>query len=373
MRAATVIIAVLFAVVWLVQVGRILARPTRMRIFVSTPVILAGVALCCQLFPEQVDRAFGVTNLSELFHHAIGVIFMTIALLWLKTLNPPHTVGIHTTVAAAAGGTVLLSLVITQWITAPVHTAESLDDVSEWQTLHGTFGFTTVLFSVLMIGGFLTIGWKCVHGAQTQFRDVPVLRFSLILMGVAVALAAVAQGSLDIRLVADAGAYDTWSQLYRVLLITVVATFSVGLALFTVPTLTTMRVIAHWKQYKRLDALWKHLTELYPDQALAVAPPRTPQDLAVATNRRFIEISDCLSRLRLAPDIINLLVQEREPGPRLGAFLTTLRRPTDAEGGTPALEILPHSATADDDRRQLLAVADAFRTACQPRTFGRVQ
>ena len=297
MTLATIVIAALFGMVWLVQVGLLLTRPTKMKIFVSTPVILAGIVLCCQLFPGQVDRTVGVINLSDLLHHTIGVTFMTIALLWLKTLDPPHTVDTRTVFVASGGGTVLLGLVITQWLTAPVHTVESLNDVSEWETLHGALGFTTVLFSAYMIIGFLTIGWKCLHGAQTQFRDVPVLRFSLILMGIAVALAAVGQGSLDIRLVAGTGAYDAWSQVYRVLLVTVVAIFSVGLALFTVPTLTTMRVITHWRQYRRLDALWTHLTDLYPDQALAVAPPRTPQDLAVATNRRFIEISDCLSRL----------------------------------------------------------------------------
>ena len=373
MTAAIIVIAALFAMVWLVQVGLIVTRPTKMKIFVSAPVILAGFALCCQLFPAQVDRASGVVNLSDLLHHAIGVVFMTIALLWLRTLDPPHTVRRRTVVTAVAGGGSLLALVITQWLTAPVHMVESLNDVSEWETLHGALGFTTVLFSAFMIIGFLTIGWKCVHGAQTQFRDVQVLRFSLIVMGIAVTLAAIGQGSLDIRLAAGASAYASWSQVYRVLLIVVVATFSVGLALFTVPTLTTMRVITHWKQYKRLDALWTHLTDLYPDQALAVAPPRTPQDLAVATNRRFIEISDCLSRLKLPPDVTALLVEEREPGHRLGAFLTTLRRPTDSEGGTPAIDMLPRSETADEDRRQLLAVADAFRSAFQPRTPGRVQ
>ena len=266
----------------------------------------------------------------------------------------------------------MLGLIIGQWITAPVHTTESLNDVSEWENFHGALGFTTVLFSAFMIIGFLLIGWKCVHGAQTQFRDVPVLRFSLVLMGIAVALAAAGQGSLDIRLAAGPRDYGSWSQVYRALLITVVATFSIGLALFTVPTLTTMRVITHWRQYKRLDALWTHLTELYPDQALAVARPRTPQDLAVATNRRFIEISDCLSRLRLPTDITDVLIKEREHGPHLGALLMTVRPPADAENGTPAIEVLPRSDTADDDRRQLLAVADAFRMAFQRTISGRV-
>lgn len=371
MTTVVIIIAALFALVWLIQVGLILTRPTRMKIFVSTPVLLAGIVLACQVFPEQVDHALGVVNLSDLLHHAIGVTFMTIALLWLKTLKPPHVVGTPTLLTAAAGGGLLLALVIAQWLTAPVHRIESLNDVSEWETLHGALGFTTVLFSAFMIIGFLMIGWHCIHGAQTQFRDVPVLRVSLIVMGMAVVLAAAGQGSLDIRLAARANMYDTWSEVYRVLLITVVAIFSVGLALFTVPTLTTMKVIGHWKQYKRLDALWAHLTKLYPEQALTVAPPRTPQDLAVATNRRFIEISDCLSRMRLPQHIADGLTQGDESGTRLGSYLATVHQPTDTEEGTPAIDLLPLSDTADGDRRQLLVVADAFHAAIQPRDSRR--
>jgi len=349
-------ICVFFAVVCLIRVTVVVAHPSTMRVFMSAPVLLGGVSFACQLFPAAIDRAVGVVNLSDLLHHILGVVVVTSALLFLKTWKPPHELARSTIVFATMLATLLIALLTAQWLTGPDRRVESLADAGEWQTLANPFGFTTVVFNGFMIVGFFVIAWQCIYGTRTQFKEMPALRLGLSLMGCGLLLLAAAQVVLDVRLFSQHD-YARLTSLYWTVLLSGTLVYSVGIVL-PVPTTALLRNLTYRRQLRRLDPLWRHLVGMFPAVSLATATAHTAGKLAVVANRRFIEIGDCLNRLSLQPEAMDMLRSESDVPGALGRYLYAVRVPP--LDGEPAASILPAMTTVDADRAQVLLVAEAF-------------
>lgn len=359
-----IVICIGFVLVWLGRLVLIVVRPSKMRIFVSAPVILAGGAFLCQVLPRQIDNAIGVTNLSDLLYETLGVVVMTTALLFLKTLRPPHKLRKSTVVYASVSGAALIGLLVTQWAIAPIHVAETPDDAGDWQALAGPWGFTTIIFHAFIIVGLCAIAWQCLYGSRSQFVEIPALRGGLILMGVGLAIGVGARTVIEIRLLSPPQDYARFTSLYWSVQVASIAVYSIGLAL-PAPALAVIRNTTHWRQVRCLNPLWSHLTGMFPEVLLPTKKIRTPAGLAVVTNRRFIEIGDCLSQLRLPRHVVDELLADsarRGTCNQLGAYLAAAEREPENLGDSErASSLLAPTATPGADREQLLSIADAFR------------
>jgi len=358
-----IVICVGFVLVWLGRLVLIVVRPSKMRIFVSAPVILAGGAFLCQVLPRQIDNALGVTNLSDLLYETLGVVVMSTALLFLKTLRPPHELRKSTVVSASVFAATLIGLLVTQWAIAPIHGAETPNDTGDWQALGSPWGLTTIIFHAFIIVGLCAITWQCLYGSRSQFVEIPALRGGLILMGVGLAIGVGARTVIELRLLSPPQDYARLTFLYWSVQVASIAVYSIGLAL-PAPALAIIRITTHWRHVRSLNPLWSHLTGMFPEVLLPTKKIRTPAGLAVVTNRRFIEIGDCLSQLRLPRHVVELLADSARRGTcnELGAYLATAQREPEYLGDSErASSLLAPPATPGADREQLLSIADAFR------------
>ena len=354
------LVVALFGAVWLVRVVLIFARPSWFRVLVSIPIVLTGVIFACTTRPTQIDEFVGIVNVSDVLHHGLSVIGMMSAMLWLRTLDPPHRISRLVALLTCSGGLVLIILVVGQWLTAPVHAVESPGDASEWQTFDGAFGIVTVIYHTFIVYGMARIALRCLRDARNKYYGRPEWRVSLTIMGAAILIAASDQALIVVRAAVAQTEYVKLTSVYFSLSYVALFLFAVSLALPS-PTLMLHRIVVNWRHLATVSPLWRHLISLFPEAEMQTARIRRPRDLAWTTSRRLIETADCLSRLVLSAAEVAPLASNADPAERLGRCLAT-RSTVGADGnGKPAASVLPATAGVAAGRDQILVVAEAYR------------
>ena len=365
------IIAV-FILVVLIAGGRLVAvrrRPTQSAVIFAIAVILSGVGFGCQVFPTFIDGETGIANLSDILHHSLSIVIMALSLLFVRTLSFPHRIARRDVVSQAFLTVVLVGLLWLQWLSLPGRSAESPNDAGGWQNLTGPFAFVTILYNVYIVGGFVILVWQSVIGSGDWFADQPMLRRASVVMGTGLFLMCLSWMVLFVRII-DAQSYRTLTSLYWVLVCVQSAVFSVGLFL-PIPGRIAAQVREHKRQLHRLDPLWRHVITLFPDAELRLAQMWSPRKLAVTTTRRFVEIRDSLNRLILPLEAVDLIMLDPDPVRRLGEYLLTFQPSHSQTGdGEPASAVLPVAITPENDRQQVLSIADAFCSASSVRAAG---
>ena len=346
-------------------------NPSNVRIFVATPVLLAGAIVACVLFPGRIDHAMGVVNGSDLLHHLLSVAGMASALLYVASIRNGANGTVPRTLfrLVTAGAAVLGGLIVWQWLQAPVHVIESLGDASEWQTLHGTFGFVTIIFQGFVTAGMARIAWQCIHDGVTDRTGLPEWRTSIVVMGLGQVAATLSQMIIVVRLWTPEGHYQTLTQVHMSVQYAAMAIYSVGLIL-PVPGAIILRAYQH----VRLGPLWTHLTGQYPLTVKPTPRIRSPRALLIATNRRFLEVADCLSQWLMPIDDMDQIVASGRPVNALGRYLATSNAINVSSDGelldlepedeyVPASTALPFVHTVDSERSVLLTLARAFNSS----------
>lgn len=122
----------------------------------------------------------------------------------------------------------------------------------------------------------------------------------------------------------------------------------------------TVRWVQRWAKVssasRRIEPLWRDLTEAFPDVTLPVARPTSVRQAELRHHRRLLEVAEGLNRAHIG-DVAS-------PGD-LRAVATALhdsKHTWAAEAGPTAQDLLPHAGTADDERHLLLDLADCYRT-----------
>lgn len=363
------IIAV-FILVILIVGGRLVAvrkRPAQSAVIFTIAVTLSGIGFGCQVFPSFMDRGIGIVNFSDILHHSLSVVIMALSLLFVKTLTFPHRLERRAVQRATVVTTGLMVLLWAQWLTLPGRSVESPNDAGGWQNLIGPYAFVTILYNVYIVGGFAILVWQSVFGSKDWFADLPMLRRASVIMGVGLSLMGLSQAILFVRVVA-VPSYFTLTSLYWAVVCLQSVVFSIGLFL-PIPGRMLAQIREQREQLARLDPLWRHVTNWFPDTELRTGRTWTPRRLAVTTTRRFVEIKDSLNRLMLPLDAVDLITDDPDPVRRLGQYLSTFQ-PSGAhcDDGEPASAVLPVVVTPEADRAQVLLVADAFRFASSTAT-----
>jgi|GEM_PF-1081888 len=140
----------------------------------------------------------------------------------------------------------------------------------------------------------------------------------------------------------------------------------VALAVFSprfVPWFTDWRSAR--RGVRRLDALWSDLTAACPGVVLSSGASRASRRAEFVFDRRLVETSECLRRVRLPESSKVVILGSPEP---LAALATDLRRGrpewTSASGPSPA-DLLPPATSRADEVTRLLELADAYTASAR--------
>lgn len=355
-------IPVVLSIVGFVVIGRLLTtkiRASRAAMMFTASAALSGIAFSCQVFPDFIDRTVNVVNLSDILHHTVSLVIMALSLLYVETLTPPYTISRRSAHVVWLFTALLLGLLWMQWLTLPDRTVESGADAGGWENLIGPLATVTVVYNAYIVGGFAFLSWKAIFGAREWFAEVPLLRRASAIMGYGLALMGVSQTILVVRLLVpqkyEALTSAYWSTVWLQTLV-----FTVGLV-GPVPANALAVIRSQRRQTATLDSLWRSVTAWFPDAELRATRRTRLSMTAVAATRRFVEIGDGLSRLLLPRDAADRIRHAADPARALGVFLVSFE-PDErgAEGGEPALGVLPSFTSPHADQRQLLLVARAF-------------
>ncbi len=353
-----------FILVVFIVFGRVIAvrkRPSQPAVIFTISVVLSGVGFACQVFPDVIDHAVHVVNFSDILHHSLSIIIMMLSLLYVTTLSPPHRVQGKSVRYACLVSVGLVALLWIQWLSLPSREVESAGDASGWQTLTEPLAFVTVIYNAFIIGGFTVLVWQCVVGSKDWFAGLPLLRRASTVMGIGIALMAVSQLVLVVRIFAPHD-YQALTATYWAVVCLQSVVFSTGLFL-PVAGRVLQQVRTQRQQLSRLEPLWRRLTNWFPDTELHTEKVWTAKKLSVTTTRRFVEISDCLSRLMLPVEDVDVIIEDVDPVRSLGLYLSTYQpKAVRPDNGEPASAVLPMTTSPEAEREQMLALADAFRT-----------
>ncbi len=284
---------------------------------------------------------------------------MVLSLLYVTTLSPPHRLQCRSIRYAVLSAVGLVALLWVQWLSLPDREIESAGDASGWQTLTEPLAFVTVIYNTFILGGFVVLVWQSIVGSKEWFAHLPMLRRASIIMGIGLALMGASQLVLVLRIFLWHH-YQALTSTYWAVVCLQSVVFSIGLFL-PVADRAVQQIRTQRQQLVRLNPLWRRLTNWFPDTELHTEKVWTLKKLSVTTTRRFVEISDCLSRLVLPVESVEMIIDGLNPVRGLGQYLAEFQpakvRPQDGE---PASAALPLTASPEAEREQLLALADAF-------------
>lgn len=354
-------IPLVLSIVGFVVIGRLLTtktRASRAAMMFTASAALSGIAFSCQVFPDFIDRTVNVVNLSDILHHTVSLVIMALSLLYVETLTPPYTISRRSAHVVWLFTALLLGLLWMQWLTLPDRTVESGADAGGWENLIGPLATVTVVYNAYIVGGFAFLSWKAIFGAREWFAEVPLLRRASAIMGYGLALMGVSQTILVVRLLVpqkyEALTSAYWSTVWLQTLV-----FTVGLV-GPVPA-NALAVIRSQQANGDLGLVMAERHRLVPDAELRATRRTRLSMTVVAATRRFVEIGDGLSRLLLPRDAADRIRHAADPARALGVFLASFEPDgRGAEGGEPALGLLPSFTSPHADQRQLLLVARAF-------------
>lgn len=353
-----------------------LRKPSQAEVLLAIPFSLSGVGFACQAFPSWIDRELGITNGSDIAHHFLAVMTMTTSLLFSMTLKPPRRVSSNTLIWSASLSSVLILLLVLQWLDLPGRSIESPSDASGWQTLNGPFAPVTVIYLAYMVVGFAVLAWQCIWGAKGRFTDLPAARRGSFTMGVGIVLMGLSQSVIVGRLFTPLSAYARLTSIFWFIVYVQTIVFSAGL-LFPIVSRHRQRRTAQQRDLDRLTPLWEHLGDWFPGTRLSSGTPQSsgaPSGRVITEQRwsatetligRYVEVGDCLTRLMLPLTAVDDLLDEVDPAKALGRYIgdRLTMEAVGSEGGESAMSVLPVARTPQIEQRQLLAVADAFREA----------
>lgn len=314
----------------------------------------AAVAITMYRVRDHLDALTGAWNLTTMVSHLALTAGLTFLLVYLDALRMPVVSTRRILVHAIIGAAVLVTIV-TSWFAAPVHDQPHGD-------LRGVAGWAAAVYCLVfwayLAAGLLGMGWTCLAQGRTFRRHDPARSVTLLVIGLSAfaALPVVVLWTVSLlvrgRPGVDAEAYGT---LADQLMPWPLAFNSLGvLSLLVVPYVTGLATA--WRRSRRLRPLWADLIRRHPEVHLDIVASGGPLARAQTRNERLlIEIHDALRKtpVDLDPPATD------HPIAAVGA---ALRRSSGGQG-LRAAELVPRADDRDDDIRQVVALADAYRAA----------
>ncbi len=305
-----------------------------------------------------VDAATG-PYISDLIEHGlvvIGGVSAQLFLLALRTGRPPRraaTARCLLAVAVLAAMTVAFSI-------APVHhrVTGDLDEV------FGQLGSITVyrlVFNVYLTYVLLENIRLCRRYAARPGDAGRTVSLTLIGWGSGIALAY--STSRVVYVLADLLLHD------RPTIVRTVGSAAaiVGLCGLAIGVLAPRVVpgldgwVNAFKGTRRLQPLWRDLTTVFPQVALATGVPITPHRAALRYDRRLLEVSEALAQARIP--YAEVPPADADPVSGLAHALASTRALWINSKGISAAALLPTVSDVVDERQQTLRLADAYRQA----------
>lgn len=354
--------AVAVALLWLAAGYRLfLLRRAAGFINISYAAAAAGIAAAftAKAAETTIDAAAGpyIGDLTEHGLVVVGGVSAQMFLLALKTGRPPRRAAAVRLAIAAA---VLVAMTIA-FLIAPIHhrVIGDLDEVFGQLSSITVYRlvFNTYLTYVLIDNIRLCRRYAAIPGDIGRTA-------SLTLVGWGSAVALAYSSSRIVYVLADLVLRD------RPTIIRTIgsAAAALGLCALAIGMLAPRIVpgLASWLEAqrgtRRLGPLWRDLTDAFPLVKLTTGSAATARRAELRYDRRLLEVSEALAQARV-PDTELADSLGGDPLDRLAHVLRRSREHWTDVQGVAAASLLPTAPDVSAERRQILALARAYRAA----------
>ena len=360
MLIAIFALVVIIVAVRVERIRRQRSNLTNPTVLFTVATLLASVAFGCELFPQVVDRSLGAANISDVIFEVTALLMMLLSLLFVYVLRR-REISSRVVLGGVAAALLMCALVVVQWSLSSDHGVETPRDAGFFQVKTTALPFVTVAFFICALTVYGVLVWQCTFGAHARNTERRILRASSAIMGCGLAVMAVGDVVIIARMLGPAARYDQLTGVFWALVAIQTLVFSLGL-LLPIPGGALERVKARRLDLARMDKLWRHLQHLFPATELRFrrAAQVPVWGLSLALTRIRIEISDGLGKLIVPIDAVDEILNRADLLPALSEFIWSVRDVVADIEGEPANTLLPGSNTLEQDRAQILALADAF-------------